>query len=93
MRVMTNLLDTVDGIPGDAEIQNCTLSFECPKHWGSLQPTSSPKIRYCTACDRNVHFCSTAKELVDSIAQSRCVAFLAETHLLNAKRILLGVPS
>jgi hypothetical protein len=92
MRVMTNLLNRVDGIPDDAEIQNCTLSFECPKHWGSLQPTSSPKIRHCTACDKNVHFCSTAEELMDSIILKNCVAFMAKSSNISVNRILLGVP-
>lgn len=91
MRVMTNLLNPMDGIPDNAEIQNCTLSFECPKQWGCLQATSSPKIRHCTACDRNVHFCSTAAELMDSITQKHCVAFVAEYR--EVQRVLMGVPS
>ena len=78
-------------IPDDAEIQDCEMAFKCPKHWGNLISTDDLKIRFCSACSRNVHFCSTSDDLWEAQQAGQCVAFLAEYH--EVKRVLLGLPS
>lgn len=85
------VMPPVGDIPDDAEIQECNLAFECPKHWGGLQPTDNPKIRFCAACSKSVHFCSTSDDLWDAQRAGHCVAFLAEYR--EVKRVLLGMPS
>lgn len=81
----------VGDIPDDAEIQDCDLAFECPKHWGNLTPTDNPKIRLCAVCSKSVYFCFTSDDLWDAQQAGQCVAFLAVHR--EVKRVLLGMPS
>lgn len=39
-------------------IERCDIKFEfqCPKEWGSLARTPQPHVRYCTSCDKQVHY-------------------------------------
>lgn len=85
------LVPPTAGIPDDAEIQDCEMAFECPKHWGSLTPTEDLKIRFCSTCSKNVHFCSTPDDLWVAQQAGQCVAFLAEHR--EVQRVLLGLPS
>jgi hypothetical protein len=42
--------------------------------WDSLLTTSDKKIRYCTECDRGVHYCDDDAELNEAIRKNWCVA-------------------
>ncbi len=56
-------------------IENClAVEFECPKDWGSLATTQRTDVRYCTACQRKVHYCSTVAAAVDHARRGDCVA-------------------
>ena len=77
-------------IPDDAEIQNCEMAFKCPMYWGDLISTDDLKIRFCTVCSRNVHFCSTSDDLWGAQRAGLCVAYLAERRVV--KRVLMGIP-
>jgi uncharacterized protein (TIGR02996 family) len=57
-------------------LENCDIQFElaCPKQWDALQPTASPKQRYCGACKRNVHYADTVFEAASLAVAGHCVA-------------------
>jgi len=39
-------------------IERCDVKFEfqCPKEWGALARTNQPHVRYCSSCQRQVHY-------------------------------------
>lgn len=84
------ILPPVDGIPDNAEIQNCEMEYVCPKFWSGLELTEEPNVRYCPTCSKTVHFCSTSDELWDAQRAGLCVAYLAERRVV--KRVLMGIP-
>jgi hypothetical protein len=49
--------------------------FRCPKVWASLAPTSTPGIRFCDACHKNVYYASTADELELHARAGHCTAY------------------
>jgi hypothetical protein len=52
----------------------CEFSFKCPQQWALLQPTAVPTIRYCSACDREVHLALTEEDLRHHADGGQCVA-------------------
>ena len=58
------------------EVSNCPLdfAFECPRRWLELRPTTQPAVRFCEACRREVHLCSTEDEALAHAEQGHCVA-------------------
>jgi hypothetical protein len=59
-------------------IRNCVFGFSCEMIWDSLTLTDDPKIRFCSECQRQVHFCASQKELNAAISKSLCVAIPAK---------------
>jgi hypothetical protein len=55
-------------------IRNCPWGFKCEKTWAGLIATDTENIRFCDACDKEVHLCDTKEELADSVLLNRCVA-------------------
>jgi uncharacterized protein (TIGR02996 family) len=61
-------------------IENCTrddvprFSFKCPKEWGGLAATDKHDVKFCTACDKNVYYCTSVPEARDRAARGECVA-------------------
>ena len=61
-------------------IENCTredvprFSFKCPKEWGGLAATEKQDVKYCTACEKNVYYCTSVPEARDRAARGECVA-------------------
>ncbi len=49
--------------------------FRCPKVWTSLAPTSTPGIRFCDVCHKNVYYASTADELELHARAGHCTAY------------------
>src|SRR5262249_32601724 len=43
------------------KLEACRMrfQFECPKQWALLTPTNDPKVRFCDACKKNVHYCDS----------------------------------
>jgi uncharacterized protein (TIGR02996 family) len=48
---------------GRGEITGCDRTA-CPGCWSRLAPTADPRIRGCTACDRDVYYCRNRPESV-----------------------------
>lgn len=57
-----------------SEIRNCWFRFECSKRWVELTETNDPGTRFCSQCEKTVHWCDTAEELQDAIRHNLCVA-------------------
>lgn len=53
---------------------NVVFDFQCPKEWGSLAPTEREDRRFCGACKRHVHYCSSVPEARNHAARGECVA-------------------
>ena len=55
-------------------LQNCRFKFRCNQSWNLLLRTEDPDLRYCTECERGVHFCTTDAQLAEAVRLGRCVA-------------------
>jgi uncharacterized protein (TIGR02996 family) len=57
-------------------VENCEISFRfrCPRQWASLQRGDDDRVRYCTSCERQVHYCTTAAEAREHAYAGHCVA-------------------
>lgn len=56
-------------------IEGCEgFDFQCPKEWGSLQPTGREKVRHCTACKSDVFYSTSIAEARRHAADGKCVA-------------------
>ena len=49
----------------NATMKNCDVrfSFQCPKNWIDLNPTSNPHVRFCETCRQEVRFCQSVDEM------------------------------
>jgi hypothetical protein len=56
------------------DIRNCDIKFRCPMSWSDLSKTNDESIRYCSECDRGVHFCIDEHELLIAMRNDWCVA-------------------
>ncbi|MBS0206720.1 MAG: hypothetical protein JSS49_27905 [Planctomycetes bacterium] len=63
--------------------------FRCPKVWASLAPTSTPGIRFCDVCHKNVYFASTADELELHARAGHCTAY-SQVHTWGELTSLIG---
>lgn len=77
---------TTSGIQSSSPIRNCSWGYKCEKTWGSLIATDNSNVRFCDACEKEVHLCKTKRELADSVLMNRCVAF--SSRLLKASYVL-----
>lgn len=80
-----------------AGIRNCQFAFRCTSTWDSLQRSEKEGIRYCTDCEKDVHFCRTAQELSDAVRLDRCVAIVLQNEIETEKSIvpesmIIGMP-
>jgi uncharacterized protein (TIGR02996 family) len=57
-------------------IDRCPLQFayECPRQWEALQPTENAGVRFCTACQQAVYYCSSLKQARREARAGHCVA-------------------
>lgn len=57
-------------------IRNCDkiFRFQCPKLWDELSPTESAKVRHCSTCNLDVHFCKTDEETIEHARAGHCIA-------------------
>lgn len=42
--------------------------FDCPNRWDQLAPTENPRVRRCTSCRRDAHYCDTLAAALDHAA-------------------------
>ena len=68
------------------EIQTCKVVFRCPKTWNALLQTEDECVRYCSACDRGVHLCSSQEELQLANDRGWCVAVNIGDHGARPRR-------
>ncbi|MEO8701206.1 MAG: FHA domain-containing protein [Kofleriaceae bacterium] len=56
-------------------VENClAVELECPREWGSLEPTEQSNVRYCGACAKRVYYSNTVEAAREHVARGRCVA-------------------
>jgi uncharacterized protein (TIGR02996 family) len=55
-------------------LETVAFAFECPKDWAGMTPTDDERVRQCTACGKNVHFCDTVGEARNHAWVGDCVA-------------------
>jgi uncharacterized protein (TIGR02996 family) len=48
--------------------------FRCPQQWEKLRLTDDARVRHCTACRKNVHYCTTIEDAQSHARQGHCVA-------------------
>jgi hypothetical protein len=61
---------------GDASIRGCLpqFRFQCPQRWLALQSTADRRIRYCSQCQREVHWCDDERTARTLGRDGKCVA-------------------
>lgn len=66
-------------------VQNCDIAFQnrCPLRWTNLEPTDTPRQRWCSECGRTVTFCSSNDELKRLSSAGQCVAFWDPTEAVD----------
>jgi hypothetical protein len=55
-------------------IERCTFELDCPKRWSELEPTDNDGVRFCSACDKDVHYCVSVAEAKAHARNGACVA-------------------
>jgi uncharacterized protein (TIGR02996 family) len=56
-------------------IENCTLiANRCPKRWEGLEPTDAVNVRFCSECERTVHYCPTIQAARKHALAGDCIA-------------------
>jgi len=71
-------------------IRNCTLRFQCPLKWESLELTNDADVRNCSECSRTVHYCHTTVELHKALSEDKCVAMKIVSEELDFEDDLMG---
>lgn len=61
----------------DSMIRNCPWGYSCTKEWADLSDTRDEDIRFCTDCQKEVHWVDSREELAESVLLNRCVSFRA----------------
>jgi uncharacterized protein (TIGR02996 family) len=61
---------------GRPPIENCGIRFKfrCPRQWQALTLTDDSKVRFCSACAKNVYYSETVDEARDHAQSGHCVA-------------------
>jgi hypothetical protein len=78
-------------------IRNCVFSFKCDAQWEDLEEISSndyvdpDKVRFCSACQREVFFSETDEDLAHNVRLNRCVA-IYRSGVVEFKTIGLVAP-
>src|SRR5947209_8123112 len=50
------------------------FDFLCDRHWEDLLPTNDRTVRFCDACQQNVHYCDTITEARRHAWDGHCIA-------------------
>lgn len=56
-------------------LENCDVAwhFACPKKWEELTPTDQTYTRHCSACQKDVRYCTTITEAYAVASRGGCV--------------------
>ena len=75
----------------NATIRNCTFAYKCNMNFDELNDTDNRNIKFCTQCQREVHYCATDEEIVDAIQRNKCIAIYNPYNNCESEMIL-GMP-
>ena len=45
-------------------IENCRVKFGCNQQWDNLADQGNQDVRFCTACQEDVHWCDSPSEVI-----------------------------
>ena len=62
------------GAWNDEVLISCEFSFKCPRSWDRLAATERDDIRYCSACERDVHLALTQEDFRRHAEEGHCLA-------------------
>lgn len=57
----------------EPKIRNCRMKYECDQSWIRMKETGRLNVRFCEACQKEVHFIKNRMELALAIQNGRCV--------------------
>ena len=62
--------------PSEGTVENCEprFRFKCPKNWTALKETADRRVRFCSECQKEVHWCNTSAAATELGRQGKCVA-------------------
>ena len=55
-------------------IRNCTVAFKCRTRWQDLPDDGIESVRFCGECQKEVHLCTSEKDLREALLDNLCVA-------------------
>lgn len=64
------------GIQSISTVENCRVKFGCNQRWDNLTDQGKDGMRFCSACEEDVHWCSSQNEVIKAKSKGRCVAFM-----------------
>jgi uncharacterized protein (TIGR02996 family) len=74
-----------------------TFNYRCDRRWEDLRATDDRAVRFCDACQRNVHYCDTILAARKHASASHCIAVdlgvIRRDGDLEPQRMWLGRPS
>jgi uncharacterized protein (TIGR02996 family) len=56
------------------EAGRLAMELVCPQRWDRLAPTGADGVRHCSACRRDVHYCTTIDQARAAAQRGGCVA-------------------
>ena len=63
------------------KIQDC-FEFLCPEKWTELDSASTPGVKHCGVCDKNVHKATNKAQLLELGKQGKCAAYFEYGEML-----------
>ncbi len=82
---------TLNTVPTEAKIRNCTFAFRCKENFYEMMATRDDgSVRFCVNCMQEVFLCKTNEELSEHIRNNHCIAILQKVR--DKETILLGLP-
>jgi uncharacterized protein (TIGR02996 family) len=55
-------------------LRSLRFDFVCGRRWEEMQPTEDTAVRFCNACEENVHYCDTIHEARQHAETGHCIA-------------------
>lgn len=82
-------MDKVTTTAAEYLIRNCTVAYKCQTRWEDLPDDGIPTVRFCDECQKEVHLCTSDKDLSQAIKDNLCVAI--EITPFKRQEILMGM--
>lgn len=71
-----------------ADVEYCVeFEYRCPQRWDTLLPTDDAVVRHCPQCQRNVHYCQSAREAHRLADAGECVAIDSRLTRISMERL------